>query len=307
MPITVVFFGTSSFAVPSLQALARDPRFQILAVVTQPDRPVGRHATITPPPVKTAALEHGLPVFQWERVKSQEALDQMRAWNADVGVVVSFGQILPQSLLDLFPHGVVNVHGSLLPKYRGASPISAAIAAGDTETGVTTMVVDAALDHGPLLGSAIEPIFPDDTAESLHDRLAERGASILPDQLAEYVAGTRIPIPQDHDAATHTTLLTREHGALDVTLPALTLARKIRAYSPWPGTFFTLTDKKRLKVLVAHVAKPSSTGTAGTHVIVDGLPAILCGDGQALVLDRVQPDGKPPMDGAAFLRGNAWI
>ncbi len=297
-----IFFGTSDFAVPSLRSLSDDPRFDVVAVVTQPDRPVGRHATITPPPVKIAATERNGEIFQPEKL--MELKDRLPA--ADVFVVVSYGKILPQWLIELSSHGIVNVHGSLLPRWRGASPIQAAIAAGDEMTGVTIMQIDAELDHGPILATAEEPIRPDDTGGSLHDRLAELGAKILPDTLAGFLDGTITPQDQEHDLATFCRTLKREGGKLDTSRSAVESERKIRAYSPWPGTYIE-TEGKRLKILTARVAKDDASKSPGTLFIRNALPCLACADGTVLELTMVQPEGKKQMSGMDFTRGSSNV
>jgi methionyl-tRNA formyltransferase len=299
-PIRLVFYGTSSFAVPVLKRLASDDRFTITAVVTQPDRPAGRHAEPKASPVKTAAERLNLTVRQFESVKSDEAFASLSERGGDVAVVASFGQIIPQRLIDAYPHGMVNVHGSILPKYRGASPIAATILHGDTETGVTIMKMDAKMDHGPILATATEAIFPDDTAGSLHDRLAELGARILPDVLFDYVNGDIEPREQDHAAATTVKLLSREDGEIDWSKSATDIARMVRAYDPWPGTYTTMNGK-RLKILRAQVGAIRDVSRA--RIVEEGYPAVVCGDGKALRLLHVQPEGRPAMDGKDFLRG----
>ncbi|HEU0050553.1 MAG TPA: methionyl-tRNA formyltransferase, partial [Patescibacteria group bacterium] len=301
-PIRVLFYGTSSFAVPILSALINDDRFSVVGVVTQPDRPIGRHAELQAPPVKQKAVEFGLPVLQFEKIKSEEAFTSLHAFEADVAVVASFGQIIPQRVLDLTKFGMVNVHGSLLPQYRGASPIAAAIKNGDSETGVTIMKMDALMDHGPLLAFAAEPIRPDDSTPDLERRLAMLGAKILPDVLFNYVNGTIQPQEQDHTKATAVKLLSRDDGKLDWTCGAGELERTVRAYTPWPGTF-TVINGQRLKINRASVGETFHQ-PIGTHVIDTGEPAIVCGDHRALRFIEVQPEGKQKMNGKAYLTGH---
>ena len=310
----ILFFGTSEFAVPSLEAFIHDARFQILGVVTQPDRPVGRHAQMTPSAVKrfVVGAQHAAPL-QDVPIKQPEKLqdEPFASWIREIGqtcdafVVVSYGKILPQWLLDLPKHGVVNVHPSLLPRWRGTSPIHAAIAAGDAVTGVTIMKMDALMDHGPILAQQEETIRPDDTGKSLHDRLAELGAQILPETLSSYVAGNLEPTEQDHAQATHCTLLTRDDGRLDFTKTATELERLIRAYDPWPGTW-TLFDGKRLKILAAHVGSRNMTKQPGEQFVHDGIPSITCANGTTLVIERMQLEGADAMNGVEFLRGHIW-
>ncbi len=288
----VVFYGTSLFSLPSLEALALDPTLSIVGVVTQPDRPAGRQGTLTAPPVKVTAERLGLPVFQFEQVKSDEAYEVLKTLQADVAVVASFGQIISQRVLDLYPRGVLNVHPSLLPAYRGAVPMNAAIRDGLTETGITIMLMDALMDHGPILAQMKTEIFPTDTTETLSERLSKTSASFLVQTLHAFLEGAVTPQEQDHAAATFVKLLSREDGKIDLSKSAIEIERLVRAYTPWPGTSIEYKGKK-LKVLKVHV---------GTELKTDEL-AVACDDGSILVLDEVQPEGKKPMPGKAFLRG----
>lgn len=288
---TLAFFGTSSFAVPLLQRLAADPRFRLVVVVTQPDRPVGRKHLLTPPPVKEAADALGIPVLQPERMRSPEALEELRAFTFDAAVVASYGQILPAAVLDLAPQRWINLHGSLLPHYRGASPITEAIKQGDAETGVTVMIMDALMDHGPTLSMATAPILPTDTTETLSETLAQLGAQHLPDTLFAYLEGHLSPQEQDHEAATRCSLIKKEDGAIDPsTIDADALERLIRAYTPWPHVSIQLYGQ-RVQLLRAHVGPADS-----------GWLALPCKTG-TLIIDELRPEGKPAMSGDAFLRG----
>lgn len=264
----IVFFGTSSFAVPALRALASDPRFSVVEVITQPDRPVGRHAEMTETPVKQAAKELGLPVY--EKLSGQ---------SFDAAVVASYGNIIKQDVLDLAPQRFLNIHASLLPAYRGASPIREAIKNGDPETGVTIMEMDAKMDHGPILSVHKEPILKDDDTPALTERLAVLGAAVIGDTLAGVLDGTIKPVAQDESKATYVKLLTREDGRIDADMPPEAVERLIRANRPWPGTYLE-KNGKRLKILEAHL------------------------ENGALVFDTVQPEGKTAQSWAAFLRGN---
>jgi methionyl-tRNA formyltransferase len=305
--INVIFYGTSDFAVPSLEALAHDGRFSVLGVVTQPDRPVGRHAEIQKTPVKIAAEKLGIPVYQFEQVKSDDAFEKLSTLKADVAVVASFGQIIPQRVLDLYKYGMINVHSSLLPKYRGSSPISAAIANGDQVTGVSIMLLDAKMDHGPVLAMSDMAIEKTDTTATLTPKLADQGAALLISTLPGYIDGSINPVEQDHTQATIVKLLKREDGKLEPSIKSADeLERLVRAYEPWPGTFIELNGK-RLKVLASQV-DGATDEPAGTRFQVDGMPAIACADGTGLILTKVQPEGKPPLEGAAFLRGSRdWL
>lgn len=303
-PHRIIFFGTSEFAVPSLEALAKDGRFAVAAVVTQPDRPVGRHADLTYPPVKIRASALGIRAIEQPEKLKEEAF---RSWIESEGpscaafVIVSYGKILPQWLLDLPKRGVVNVHGSLLPRWRGASPIQAAIAAGDGMSGITIMKIDAEMDHGPVLARAEERIRETDTGAALHDRLAELGASILPDTLAGYLDGSIAPVEQDHAAATFCKILTREDGKIDWSKTADEIERLVRAYDPWPGTW-TEHSGKRLKILSVRLA-PSVSDPPGTWNLRAESPVVACGAGTAVELVTVQPEGGRPMSGADYARG----
>ncbi|MBM3204786.1 methionyl-tRNA formyltransferase, partial [Candidatus Uhrbacteria bacterium] len=213
--IRVVFYGTSSLGIPSLKALLHDSRFSVVGVITQPDRPAGRHAKLQSSPVKQFAVQNGLPIHQFEKVKSDEAFDILKTLRADVALVASFGQLIPQQVLDLYPHGIMNIHPSLLPKYRGSTPIQAPIKNGDKITGVSIMKLDALMDHGPLLAQVEESIRADETGASLEQRLSEISATIVPDTLFKYVNGKILPQEQNHEQATVVKMLSREDGLID--------------------------------------------------------------------------------------------
>jgi methionyl-tRNA formyltransferase len=313
----IIFLGTPDFAVPSLRALAADDRFEIAGVVTQPDKPVGRKGTITPPPIKVVAQELGISdIHQPEKLTDES----FKSWIEDIGptcdafVVVAYGKIFREWFLDLPKQGLINVHASLLPRWRGASPINAAIAAGDKSSGVTIMKISLEMDAGPVLAISDEGIRPNDTAETLHDRLADLGATLLPNTLADYLDGHIEPQPQDDSKATSCKTLTREDGKIDWTKSAEEIERTLRAYTPWPG-LWTEVDGKRLKVLSAMVVgKDKFDPSAGSgrnsnfeisaKTIVDEYPSVVCGDGTLLKLVRVQPEGKPPMEGKDYLKGH---
>ena len=297
--IRVVFMGTPAFAVPTLRALASV--YPLVGVITQPDRAAGRGRQVAAAPVKQAALELGLPVYQPVRLREPEALAQLRQWAPDLIVVAAFGQILRPDVLQLPPFGCVNVHASLLPRHRGAAPIPAAILAGDEETGVTIMQMDIGLDTGPILAARPAAILPDDTAGSLAARLAALGAELLLETLPAYLAGSLRPIPQDSARATYAGQLKKEDGLLNFNLPAAELARRVRAFSPWPGAFAHWQGEP-LKIHRARPVQMRPSMPPGTVFWADGLPAVACGAG-ALLLEEVQPPGKKPMPGAAFARG----
>ncbi|HPH94903.1 MAG TPA: methionyl-tRNA formyltransferase [Anaerolineaceae bacterium] len=297
MTIKIVFMGSPDFALPTLRALAH--HYEVVGVVTQPDKPSGRGQVLAPPPVKQLALELGLPVMQPVKLREPESFSRLEAWAPDMIVVAAFGQILRQNVLDLPRWGCINVHASLLPRWRGAAPIQACIVAGDAETGVTIMKMDAGVDTGAMLSQRATPIQADDTAGSLSDRLAEMGASLLLDTLPDWLAGKLTPQAQDDSRATRAAMLKKEDGLLDLSQPAVALERRVRGFAPWPGTYILWQDQP-FKIHRAHVAQGSAR--PGLRMEAEGLPALGTGDG-LLVLDEVQPAGKRPMTGKDFLRG----
>lgn len=300
MSVRIIFMGSPEFALPTLQALATN--FEVVGVVTQPDKPAGRGQVLTPPPVKVLAQELGLPVIQPRRLKEPEAMAQLQAWQPDLIVVAAFGQILRPAVLDLPPKGCINVHASLLPRWRGAAPIQAVILAGDAFSGVTIMRLDVGVDTGPLLNQRAIPVLPEDTAGTLGRRLADLGADLLVETLPGYLYGTVQPQPQDESLATLARMLKKEDGQLDFNQPAAFLARQVRAYNPWPGTF-SLWQGQVFKVHRAHAAGEAGAALSpGAPEIVDGKPAWGTAQG-VLVLDEVQPAGKKSMPGEIFLRG----
>ncbi len=294
----IVFMGSPDFAVPTLQALAA--AYPVVGVVTQPDKPAGRGRKPTPPPVKRAAEALGIPVIQPRRLRRPEAFDALQAWQPDLIVVAAYGQILRPNVLALPRYGCINVHASLLPRWRGASPIQHAILHGDRETGITIMLMDEGMDTGPILSQQALPIAPDDTAATLSARLADLGARLLLGTLPGYLRGEIRPRPQPEEGVTYAPLLKKADGRLDFGQPAETLARQVRAFNPWPGAF-TEWKSQPLKVHRAHAADLPTPG-AGVRLIVEGRPAIGTAEG-VLVLDEVQPAGKKPMRGEDFLRG----
>jgi methionyl-tRNA formyltransferase len=294
----IVFMGSPDFAVPCLEALAGS--YPVVGVVTQPDRPAGRGGSLRPPAVKEAALRLGLPVIQPEKLRQPEALEQLARWAPDVIVVAAFGQILRPNVLDLPRYGCVNVHGSLLPRWRGAAPLQAAILAGDRETGITIMKMDPGVDTGPILSQRALPIAADETGGSLFVRMAQLGADLLLETLPRYLAGELGPQPQPGQGATYAPMLKKEDGLLDLTRPAVELERRVRAMHPWPGAYFVWQGQP-VKVLRAVLREQASPG-AGRRLVVDGLPALGTGEG-LLLLQEVQPAGKKPMPGNAFLAG----
>jgi methionyl-tRNA formyltransferase len=298
----LVFCGTPEFAVPSLRAVV-DAGHEVALVLTQPDRPAGRKMELQVPAVKQAALSLGLPVEQPEKIKANlELRARLEAIEPDAIVVVAYGRIIPQWMLDLPRFGNINVHGSLLPKYRGAAPIQWAVANGETETGVTTMRLDAGLDTGDVLLMDRISIGPDTTSAELYPQLAQRGAALLVKTLSGLAEGTIIPQPQDHAAATLAPILTRDDGRLRLDMQTAQEAYdRWRGFSPWPGCWAHFRSK-RFIIYGLKLIKDAVDVVSGELAFVDGRLMAGAADGTALELEEVQMEGKPRMSGAAFAR-----
>ncbi|GAB7126260.1 methionyl-tRNA formyltransferase [Silvimonas sp. JCM 19000] len=297
----LIFAGTPEFAASALKALI-EAGHEIAMVLTQPDRPAGRGMKLTPSAVKQVALQHNLPVYQPEKLRSAEQQAPLHAVGADLMVVAAYGLILPQAVLDIPRLGCLNIHGSLLPRWRGAAPIQRAILAGDAETGITIMQMDAGLDTGDMLSMHPVAILPTDNAASLHDKLAAAGASAIVAALADLPALQQQRQPQPVDGVTYAEKLRKEESAIDWTLPALTLDRMIRAFNPFPSAQTTWAGEP-LKLWRA--TPVSASGTPGTVLAAskDGV-VVACGDA-ALAVTELQKAGSKRMDAAAFLAGNA--
>lgn len=299
----VVFLGTPSFGVPVLEALVQ--HHEVVAVVTQPDRPAGRgRKRVVAPEVKVAAARHGLRILQPDTLRrDREAVAALREAGADVFVLAAYGQILRQEVLDIPPHGCIGVHASLLPRWRGAAPIAAAILHCETETGVTLMLTDAGMDTGDIIAQEAMPIAADDTTETLSERLAHLGARMVIDALPAWLAGEIAPRPQDDSRATIAPMISREDARIDWARSAREIDCFIRAYTPWPGAYTTLNDQV-LKVVRAHPAADSGgEASPGTVVAIGRAVGVQTGEG-ALVLDTVQLAGRKATDTAAFARGH---
>lgn len=304
-PCRILFMGTPAFAVPSLALLTERPDLcHVVATVTQPDKPQGRGRKMAACPVKIAASARGIPCLAPTRLKAPETYDELAAFAPDLIVVAAYGRILPPTLLALPRLGCINVHASLLPKYRGASPIAHAIAAGDTESGVAIMRMEAGLDTGPVYAMAALPIAPTDTCNSLTIKLAESGAQLLVRTLPDIIAGRAEAVPQDDAGATYAPLLTKDDGWLDFRLPAAQLARHVRAFHPWPGTF-VVHGGNRLAVLGAHAVDAPAPGVPGVVLEASNRGVVIqCGQG-ALCLDEVKPAGKNAMPASAYVAGRS--
>jgi methionyl-tRNA formyltransferase len=303
--VRLVFLGSGAFAVPSLEALL-DAGHEVRALVTQPDREKGRGRALASPPTRAVAEARGVPVLQPRRVREPEAQEQLRRLGPELQVVVAFGQILPRAVIDIAPRGTVNVHGSLLPRLRGAAPIQWAIANGDTETGVSTMLIDEGLDTGPVLLQRATPIGPEERASELEPRLARLGAQLLLETLRGLEDGSLRPVPQDPARATLAPLLHKEDGRLDWRRPARELHDRARGFHPWPGAFTSMAGRM-LKVLRTRLTEaPPVAADAVPGEVLDvsdqGL-LVLCGEGTGLRLVEVQPESRRAMPARAFAAG----
>ena len=301
--------GTGDIALPAFEALLTS-NHTLLGLVTQPDKPVGRKQVMTPPRLKEVALEHGLPVWQPEKARNKAFLTELEDLRPDVIIVMAYGQILTQRLIDIPSNAIINVHASLLPLYRGASCIQGPIADGHATTGVTIMHVVKALDAGDIILQQETPISADDTGGAVHDRLAEMTPASLLEALSQLADGTATRTIQDDDASTYAPKLLRDHGRLDGAKTAVELERLIRAYHPWPSTFTTYLDKKgkerRMKIFPPTTVVTSSTSEPGKLSVEDGVLLFGCAQGTALALDKIQPEGSKVMPVADFLKGNPF-
>ncbi len=297
----LVYMGTPDIAVPALEALI-EAGHDVAAVVTQPDRAQGRHKELVPPPVKAAALAHGIPVLQPEKASDPDFIEELRIYEPELIVVMAYGQILKKSLLELPPLGCINIHASLLPKYRGAAPIQAAILAGEELTGVTTMYMDEGLDTGDMLLKETVNIDEAETAETLEVKLALAGGRLIVRTLDELAASRLEREKQDDAASTYVKMIRKEEGQIDWNASALDIERRIRAFYPWPGTY-TWHNGGRIKIYAADVMGMAGDAPAGTVVsAADGRIIVACGEG-ALNITSLQSEGRKRMDAADFLRG----
>jgi len=302
-PTRAVFIGTSDFAVPALHRLVTNGP-ELVAVITQPDRPAGRGRVQSVSPVKRAAVEMGLPVWQPERIKADESIQCIREVAPDLIIVTAYGQILPQSILDIPPHGCLNLHGSLLPRLRGASPVAFAILEGHSETGVTVMLMDAGMDTGPILAQRSTSIGDYDTSTTLGLRLAKMSANLLAETIPLWISGDIQPIGQDNSLATYSRIISKTDGQIDWSSDAEAICRKVRAFDPWPGTY-TYWGGQRLKVLSAVPVMESAKATPGLVEIIDNphTPVVIHTARGALAPLRLQMEGRKPMPVVEFLQG----
>jgi methionyl-tRNA formyltransferase len=304
--VRIVFCGTPEFAVPTLRRLAAEKDFSIAAVVTQPDRPRGRGQQVQASPVKETALELGLHVYQPEKLKSDSAADFFKRVAPDAVVIIAYGQIVPAGLLEVPRLGWLNLHASLLPKYRGAAPIQWAIAEGETRTGVTVMRINAGLDTGPTLARVEVAIGPDETAPELAQRLAEAGAPLMQDTLLKYSRGEVHPVEQDHEQATFAPIIKKEHGRINWSHSALRIYSRIRGFQPWPGAYSTFRGQMCHlwgKPLTGEAASALQRAAEGTVVPAAGALLVACGENSWLRVDEVQLEGRKRMGAREFANG----
>ena len=298
--------GSAELACPGLRALCRNPEFKVAAVVTQPDRPKGRDLKLSPSPVKVCALEEGLPVLQPERARNEPFIEELRRLAPELIIVIAYGQILPKAILELPKHGCLNVHTSILPKYRGAAPIQWAILEDEKETGVTIMKMDEGLDTGDIVAVEKTPIAPEDNASTLHDRLGRIGAEILVRTIPDYAAGKIKPQKQHAEGASYARKIKKEDGRIDWNLPARKIWNMVRAFVPWPVafTYFSEKDKTHLLKIWAAVEEPGMSGAPGTILQADknGL-VVACGTG-ALRITGLQREGGKRLSAHEFVAGH---
>ncbi|MUI52701.1 methionyl-tRNA formyltransferase [Aliivibrio fischeri] len=292
-PLRIIFAGTPDFAARHLSALI-DSHHEVIGVYTQPDRPAGRGKKLTASPVKELALEHNIPVFQPENFKSDEAKQELADQNADLMVVVAYGLLLPQAVLDTPKLGCINVHGSILPRWRGAAPIQRSIWAGDAETGVTIMQMDIGLDTGDMLKIATLPIEATDTSASMYDKLAELGPVALVDCLSDIADGSAIAQKQDDELANYAKKLSKEEAKIDWTMDAIAIERCVRAFNPWPMSHFSVEDKA-IKVWQSRVESYTGNATPGTIIQADKTGIYVATGSNAIVFEQLQVPGKKAM------------
>lgn len=296
----LVFMGTPDFAVPCLEELI-NAGHEIIGIFTQPDKPVGRKRVMTPPPVKVCAEKNGITVYQPDSVRTEEALSLVKELNPDCVVVVAYGKIIPSEMLKLPKFGFVNVHGSLLPKYRGAAPIQWSIIDGETKTGVTTMQMDDGIDTGDMLEVSETEIGENETAGELFDRLAEMGGKLIVSTLSKLEKGELTPIPQDHEKSNYAKIISKEMALIDFNMSAENVFNLIRGFNPWPIAY-TIIGDKRLKVFAAEKIG-SVNGKAGEVVSSDGTLTVAFGDGNGLKFTDVQLEGSKRMSATEMLKG----
>jgi methionyl-tRNA formyltransferase len=306
--IKTMFIGTPDFAVPALKKISADSDFEIMAVITQPDKKVGRKQILTPPAVKAEAEKLRLKILQPEKIKN--ITEEIKTLKPDLIVLIAYRQIIPADILAIPQYGCINIHGSLLPKYRGASCVQAAISNGDEESGITIMKMDSGLDTGPIIKQTKIKLSAEETADSLYEKLANLGAEILPEVLKSYISGNLKPVAQDNKNASYTKELKKEDGKIDWQKNAEEIEKFIRAMDPWPGAFCQLRiNNYELRIKILKIEKEIlniNKYKPGKFFIHENKLAVQCGK-DALIIDTIQPEGKKPMTGKEFLHGNKVI
>lgn len=303
----IVFFGTPAFAVPFLNAISHDSKFEVVAVVTQPDKPVGRKQILTKPEIKIAAEAMSIPVFQFQTLKNSKAEETLRTLDADLFVVVAYGKLIPRAILDVPRKGCMNVHPSLLPKYRGPSPMQYAILNGDTTSGISIMLLDEGMDTGPILAQTSIQLDAHETFTTLEKKILSEAPSLLVDTIHGYLAQTIQLIAQDDSHASVTKLLERVDGEIDWSNSAQSIDQKIRAFETWPGTWFTWNEnveRVRIAIKRAQLTDHISNKPAGTRIVESNRVLVVCGDSRTIELIEIQPEGKNNMSPIEYARGH---
>jgi len=301
--IKTIFFGTPDFSVPTLNLLIKETN--LIAIVTQPDKKVGRKQMVLPTPIKKIGLQNKIKVFQPQRIKDEEIINQIKKLNPDLIIVAAYGKIIPKDILDLPKYGCINIHASLLPKYRGASPIQTAILNGEKETGITIMVMNEKMDEGDIIAQIPEKIYNNDTSESLHNRLSKTGANFLIKTLPDYINKKIVPQKQNNKSATYTKIIKKEDGKINWQQNSYKILRQINAFTPWPSAY-TFIDQKRFKITKAQAIDKDSEKQNGTIILFENKIAIACSK-SILLIEKWQPEGKKEIKTSDYLLGNKNI
>lgn len=307
MSTRIVYFGSPELSVPFLSALINEPDFDVVAVVTQPEKPVGRKAVITKSAVHEFAIKHNIPAYTYKTLRTDEVVQELSKLTADVFVVVVYGKIIPKAVLDLPRFGCINVHPSLLPKFRGPSPFQEAIRVGEKETGVSIMLLDEGMDTGPVLAATTIPMDPRETSETIQPKIMKVGIPLLVETLRKWMKQEITAKPQDHSFATYSKLLRKEDGKIDWTKSAIEIDRQIRAYKPWPGTYFVWSENGKDARVSVQEALPESINVQqepGSILLEADAVSVVCGDFSVLRLVLIQPEGKSKMSPNEYIRGH---
>lgn len=301
--IKTIFFGTPDFAVPILNSLIKETN--LIAIVTQPDKKIGRKQIFLPSPIKKIAIKNDIKFFQPQKLKEEKIIKKIKELDPDLIIVAAYGKIIPKEILDIPKFKCINIHASLLPKYRGASPIQTAILNSEKETGITLILMNEKMDKGAIIAKVIEKIYNNDTSETLHNRLSQLGAKLLINTLPKYLAKKIIPKPQDHNLATYTKIIKKENGKINWHENALKIDQQIRAYTPWPSAF-TFIDQQRFKILKAKAILKETKKTFGSIFVENNKIAIAC-QKSYLLINKWQPESKKPINTKDYLHGHQDI